>query len=344
MKRHRSPVWSSRRLCLGSIDQRSKRRASGRAGRKPWTVDAVERARSTALPDEVGDAHRHDLVAHVRGHLRVDREADHRPIGLGSDDGHGDRWEVERDYREAARDRDLHRLVEPDVHRVLPGRLPSHEPRRGPVFDAEAVGGVEGVCPADRRGDDAHDDQSLAGEERGRVEHDAEGVRRLDNAGVGAVEARLKLGCAATDEGQRPVDPHPRRRAVDPIGPRVHQLERHARVDGHSKLVWARVTVDQDGAVEGGDRRDGVDVERGQLEGRHGSDLLEGEADGDVPHARELGDVRGEVGEHPLSPWRAGGQSQRAAVDADRHDPAPPGRRALRDAEAELGPHEVGVC
>jgi hypothetical protein len=65
---------------------RSKRRVSGRAGRKPVKVARVV-GTEDGVAEEVCHADGHDLVKHVGRHLGVEREENDTPLHVHTGDG-----------------------------------------------------------------------------------------------------------------------------------------------------------------------------------------------------------------------------------------------------------------
>ncbi len=179
MKRRRSPVVSSRRLCFGSICQRSKRRLGGRGERKP-----VKRTRSngerTGLPARSVTPCACTSCS-TSGVISVSRVSSTTvAVDLRrSDDGqrHSRRSLRRQDEARAAGEQD--RLVEHEAHRLLRERLRSDQPRRRAVLDDERVHLVHGGSTAHRLPSYAHRDRGEARQRDDRLQHDAQRVGRL---------------------------------------------------------------------------------------------------------------------------------------------------------------------
>ncbi len=221
------------------------------------------------VAEEIRHADGHDLVKHVGRHLGVECEEDDAAIDAHTSDRDRDCWRAPGRDGERCPARDQHRLVERDAHGLLRERLRADDAGCGPVLDDERVHLVERGRAAHGLSEHAHVDRGQARERSHRMQHDAQRVGGLRDAGQRTREGRGELGHGAAVERKDAVDPHARGRALHAVRPGVDQLEGERRVDGHAALAGARVTVHEHEPRRRHHERHRVDVERGQLNGAH---------------------------------------------------------------------------
>ena len=114
---------------------------------------------------------------------------------------------------------------------------------RGPVLDDERVHLVERGRAAHRLSQHAHVDRGQARERSHRMQHDAQRVGGLRDAGQRAREPGELSGTALPSNARTPSI---HTRAVErstPSGPVSTSSRAMRRVDGHAALARARVTV-----------------------------------------------------------------------------------------------------